>query len=95
MPDAAPAPPDREGFSTVDIEGRSWRSLTILLGDPADTRFQAFSTLAPVEERVASIRRLILLIGLLALALTGLAAWVFSTLDRPPARAAAGRARRA
>ena len=54
VPDAAPAPPDREGFSTVDIEGRSWRSLTILLGDPADTRFQAFSSLAPVEERVAA-----------------------------------------
>ena len=94
MPDAAPAPPDREGFSTVDIEGRSWRSLTILLGDPADTRFQAFSTLAPVEERVASIRRLILLIGLLALALTGLAAWVFSSLTvRPLARLQAGAAR--
>jgi len=94
VPDAAPAPPDREGFSTVDIEGRSWRSLTILLGDPADTRFQAFSTLAPVEERVASIRRLILLIGLLALALTGLAAWVFSTLTvRPLARLQAGAAR--
>jgi signal transduction histidine kinase len=94
VPDAAPAPPDREGFSTVDIEGRSWRSLTILIGDAADTRFQAFSTLAPVEERVASIRRLILLIGLLALALTGLAAWIFSSLTvRPLARLQAGATR--
>ena len=94
MPDAAPAPPDREGFSTVDIDGRSWRSLTILLGGPADARFQALSTLAPVDERVASIRRLVLLIGLLALALTGLAAWFFSSLAvRPLARLQAGAAR--
>ena len=94
MPDAAPAPPAREGFSTVDIEGRSWRSLTILLGGPADARFQALSTLAPVDERVASIRRLILLIGLLALALVGLAAWLFTTLAvRPLARLQEGAAR--
>jgi two-component system sensor histidine kinase PrrB len=94
VPDAAPAPPDRDGYSTVDIDGRSWRSLTILLGGPADARFQALSTLAPVDERVASIRRLILLIGLLALALVGLAAWLFTTLAvRPLARLQEGAAR--
>ena len=94
VPDAAPAPPDRDGFSTVDIDGRSWRSLTILLGGPADARFQALSTLAPVDERVASIRRLVLLVGLLALALTGVAAWFFSSLAvRPLARLQAGAAR--
>ena len=94
VPDAAPAPPDRDGYSTVDIDGRSWRSLTILLGGPADARFQALSTLAPVEQRVASIRRLILLIGLLALALVGLAAWLFTTLAvRPLARLQEGAAR--
>ena len=94
VPASAPAPPDREGFDTVDIDGRSWRSLTILLGGPADARFQALSTLAPVDERVASIRRLILLIGLLALVLTGLAAWFFSSLAvRPLARLQAGAAR--
>jgi signal transduction histidine kinase len=43
---------------------------------------------------VASTRRLILLIGLLALALTGLAAWFFSSLAvRPLARLQAGAAR--
>jgi len=94
VPDAAPVPPGREGLSTVDIGGSRWRSLTIVLGGPADARFQALSTLAPVEERVASIRRLVLLIGLLALALTGLAAWLFTTLAvRPLARLQAGAAR--
>jgi signal transduction histidine kinase len=94
VPNAAPAPPTEEGFATVDIEGTPWRSLTVALGGPADARFQALATLAPVEERVASTRRLIVLIGLLALALTGLAAWFFSSLAiRPLARLQAGAAR--
>jgi len=94
VPDSVPAPPEQEGFSTVEIDGTHWRSLTVPLGGPADARFQAFATLAPVEERVASTRRLIILIGLLALALTGLAAWFFSSLAvRPLARLQAGAAR--
>jgi two-component system, OmpR family, sensor histidine kinase PrrB len=94
VPEEAPAPPDEQGYSTVDIEGTSWRSLTVLLGGDGDARFQALSTLAPVEERVSSTRRLILLIGLIALALTGLAAWFFSSLAvRPLARLQAGAAR--
>jgi signal transduction histidine kinase len=91
VPERAPAPPRREGFSTVEIGGASWRSLTIELGGPADARFQALASLAQVEDRVASTRRLIVLIGLLALALTGLAAWFFSSLAvRPLARLRAG-----
>ena len=87
---AASARASRRSRST----GRAWRSLTIALGGPADARFQVLSTLAPVEERVASTRRLIVLIGLLALALTGLAAWFFSSLAvRPLARLQAGAAR--
>lgn len=94
VPDTAPVPPEREGFDTVEIDGTSWRSLTIRLGGPSDARFQALSTLAPVEERVASTRRLIVLIGLLALGLTGLAAWFFSSLAvRPLARLQAGATR--
>jgi two-component system, OmpR family, sensor histidine kinase PrrB len=94
VPDSVPTPSRREGFSTVDIAGTDWRSLTVPLAGPDDARFQAFSTLAPVEERVASTRRLIILLGLLALALTGLAAWFFSSLAvRPLARLQAGAAR--
>jgi len=94
VPAGAPVPPQHEGLETVDIDGRSWRSLTLDLGGPADARLQVLSTLAPVEARVANIRRLVLLLGLLALALTGLAAWAFSTLAiRPLARLQAGAAR--
>jgi signal transduction histidine kinase len=94
VPEDVPAPPEREGYSTVDIGGTNWRSLTVSLGGPDDARFQAFSTLAPVEERVASTRRLIIVIGLIALALTGLAAWLFSSLAvRPLARLQAGATR--
>ena len=32
VPDSVPAPPEREGYSTVEIEGTHWRSLTVPLG---------------------------------------------------------------
>ena len=95
VPVGAPPPPAGEGFATVEIDGRDWRSLTLtLLQGPEEARLQVLSTLAPVEQRVASTRRLMLLIGLLALALTGLAAWLFSSLAvRPLGRLQEGAAR--
>jgi two-component system sensor histidine kinase PrrB len=92
VPESPPPPPRRDGYSTVHINGRSWRSLTVLVGP--NGRLQVLSTLAPVDERVSSTRRLILLIGLIALAVTGLAAWLFTTLAvRPLARLQEGAAR--
>ncbi len=94
VPANAPAPPADDGFATVDIDGRDWRSLTVSVGSLGEARLQVLSTLAPVNERVSSIRRLIILIGLLALALVGLAAWFFTTLAvRPLARLQEGAAR--
>lgn len=94
VPAGAPAPPDEDGLRTVEIDGRSWRSLTLFLDGAPEARLQVLATLAPVDARVATIRRLILLLGLLALALTGLAAWAFTTLAiRPLARLQAGAAR--
>src|SRR3712207_6932851 len=55
-------------------------ALPISAGNP---RLQVLSSLAPVEKRVDSIRRLVLLLGLAALALTALAAW---GLDRKSTR---------
>ena len=93
VPPGAPPPPGTEGFDTVDIDGRSWRSLTLSLG-PGDARLQVLTTLAPVEERVASTRRLLLGLGLLALVLTGLASWLFTSLAvRPLGRLQEGAAR--
>jgi two-component system sensor histidine kinase PrrB len=92
VPTSPPPPPETDGFSTVEINGRSWRSLTVIVGPRQ--RLQVLSTLAPVDERVSSTRRLILIIGLFALLLTGLAAWLFSTLAvKPLARLQAGAAR--
>jgi two-component system sensor histidine kinase PrrB len=82
VPASPPPPPRTDGYATIGIHGRSWRSLTVTVGP--DERLQVLSTLAPVEERVSSTRRLILLIGLFALALTGLAAWAFTTLAVRP-----------
>ena len=86
--------PEERGFDTVDIAGSPWRSLTIAVADLGNPRLQILSSLAPVEERVDRIRRLVLLLGLFALALTALAAWGLTTLAvRPLARLRGGAAR--
>jgi two-component system, OmpR family, sensor histidine kinase PrrB len=95
VPADPPAMTARDGFATIEIDGRQWRSLTMSLGpDGSDPRLQLASSLAPVEARADSLRRLVLVIGLAALALTALAAWGFTTLAvRPLARLRAGAAR--
>jgi two-component system sensor histidine kinase PrrB len=94
VPASPPAVPDHGGFTTVDIDGTPWRSLTFTIADVGNPRLQVLTSLAPVEERVGRIRRLILLLGFSALALTALAAWGFTTLAvRPLARLRASAAR--
>jgi two-component system sensor histidine kinase PrrB len=94
LPSTTPAPPRDDGLSTVHIAGHQWRSLAFTV-DPVDgTRVQLASSLAPVEARVARIRRIVLLVGLLALGLTALTAWFLTGLAiRPLARLRAGAAR--
>jgi len=95
VPPNAPPVPAGDGFSTVRIDGHAWRSLTMPLGaGGGSARLQLLSSLAPVEARADSLRRLVLLIGLVTLAVTALAAWGFTTLAvRPLARLRAGAAR--
>jgi two-component system, OmpR family, sensor histidine kinase PrrB len=94
VPDAAPSVPANDGFATVNIAGTPWRSLTFTVAEAGNPRLQVLSSLAPVEERVSRIRRLVLLLGFSALVLTALAAWGFTTLAvRPLARLRAGAAR--
>ena len=94
VPDNPPDVPEETGFETIDIAGSPWRSLTIRVADFGNPRLQILSSLAPVEERVGHIRRLVLLLGLSALALTALAAWGLTTLAvRPLARLRSGAAR--
>jgi two-component system sensor histidine kinase PrrB len=95
VPADAPPIPLRDGFATIEIGGRQWRSLTMSLGaSGGDPRLQLASSLAPVHARADNLRRLVLVIGLAALALTALAAWAFTTVAvRPLARLRAGAAR--
>jgi two-component system, OmpR family, sensor histidine kinase PrrB len=94
VPANAPDVPNRDGLTTVQIGGDPWRSLTASVDSPPGARIQLLSSLAPVESRVDRIRRLVVLVGLAALAATALAAWGFTTLAvRPLARLRAGAAR--
>ena len=94
VPADAPPPPAGDGFSTVRIGDEEWRSLTTSLPRFSRVRVQLLSSLDEVEHRVANTRRLVLWLGLAALALTALAAWGFTTLAvRPLARLREGAAR--
>jgi two-component system, OmpR family, sensor histidine kinase PrrB len=93
VPAQPPDVPKEAGLETIDIAGTPWRSLT-LIADSGNPRLQILSSLAPVEERVSRTRRLVLLLGAIALALTALAAWGLTTLAvRPLARLRGGAAR--
>ena len=93
VPAQPPEVPKEAGLETIDIAGTPWRSLT-LIADSGNPRLQILSSLAPVEERVSRTRRLVLLLGAIALALTALAAWGLTTLAvRPLARLRGGAAR--
>ncbi len=84
VPSGAPGVPAADGVRTVTIDGTSWRSLTFPADPRGQVRVRVASTLAPVQERVASVRRLVLLLGLAALLVTGLAAWAFVTFALRP-----------
>jgi two-component system, OmpR family, sensor histidine kinase PrrB len=94
VPENPPPVPAADGFATVRIGDGEWRSLTVPVGSGGAARLQLLSSLGPVQERAASLRRLVLLIGLVALAATALAAWGFTSLAvRPLHRLRAGAAR--
>ena len=70
VPDQPLGVPEEAGLATIDIAGKPWRSLALKITDFGNPRLQIASSLAPVEERVGRIRRLVLLLGAIALALT-------------------------
>lgn len=94
VPAGAPAPPTRDGLTTVHIGSHDWRSLTTRLPAVPTARVEVLSSLDDVEHRVANTRRLVIWLGLAALGLTAVAAWGFTTLAvRPLERLRAGAAR--
>lgn len=88
VPAGAPAVPASPGLTTITIDGARWRSLTVSAASAAGSlRLQLLQSLAPVEARVASVRRIVVLAGLLALALTAAGAWALTGVAlRPLAR---------
>jgi signal transduction histidine kinase len=94
VPGEAPAPPARDGLTTVHIGSHDWRSLTTRLPAVPTARVQVLSSLDDVEHRVDNTRHLVIWLGLAALGLTAVAAWGFTTLAvRPLERLRAGAAR--
>ena len=94
VPGSPPDVPRTAGFETVEIANQSWRSLTIASPRGDDARFQILTTLEPVEDRVARIRNIVLVLGLAALLATALTAWAFTGFAlRPLARLREGAAR--
>jgi signal transduction histidine kinase len=94
VPANAPAVPTEAGFITQQIGGRPWRSLTVPVPDVPGGRVQLLTSLAPVERRVDDTRRLVVIFGLIALALTAVSSWLLGTLALAPLarlRAAAAR----
>lgn len=91
VPSGAPAPPARDGFTTVTIAGQDWRSLTQQLDG---AQLQLLQTLQPVDDRVAEVQRNVVVLGLLALLALGGSVYAFATLAiRPLERLRAGAAR--
>ena len=93
-PTPRPPRPRATGSSTVEIDGRSWRSLTIALGGPADARL-AGALHARARRRARGQHPAAVLLHRPARARADrLAAWLFTTLAvRPLARLQAGAAR--
>jgi two-component system sensor histidine kinase PrrB len=85
VPANPPDVPARDGLATVDIDGTPWRSLTLSDGG-GDVRVELLASLASVQERVASTRRLVVVLGLAALLVTGAAAWALTSLALRPLR---------
>ena len=95
LPGDSELPAPREpGFSTVDLDGQSWRVYTAPGPPGLRVSVQIASSLESIERRARGRRRATLLLGLAALALSGALGWAFGGIAlRPLARlrsAAAG-----
>ena len=92
--DVPPALPEPEGpgLRTLEADGEDFRSLTRAI--PGGGLLEVGTTLEPAQERVASLRNRLLLLGLLALVLVAALSWWLAGLALRPLRAlrdAAGR----
>lgn len=83
--------PARDGFSTVEAGGRSWRSLVEPLGTGKGGRLQVLEDLDPIQQRLSDNARLVTAVALVATALAGLCVWLITrALLQPLERLRAG-----
>jgi two-component system sensor histidine kinase PrrB len=74
---AQPPPlPRGEGFSTVKVDGESWRSFVRSAGGRAGLQVQVLESLEPLQERAARNEVLVLVVTALATVLGAVAGWV-------------------
>lgn len=91
VPSHPVALPTEDGFTTIQIDGSPWRSY--VLSTDNDIELQVLQSLEPVNQRRASNVRLIALVTLLAMTLSGAAGWlVGGRVLRPLGRLAEGAA---
>ena len=64
--------PAGDGFTTVTIDGRSWRSLVEPLDTAGTDKLQILRNMQSLEERLADNRRIVVLVAVLAAGLAGL-----------------------
>jgi signal transduction histidine kinase len=76
--------PEKRGFETVDLDGESWRVYTAVAPPGLDAAVQVAASLEPIESRARGRRRLTVLLGLAALALSGGLGWFFGGIALRP-----------
>lgn len=76
--------PTTDGLSTVEVDGRSWRSLVQPLDGIGDGRLQVLQDIEPVEQRLDDNGRLVAMMAILATLVTAIGAWVVTGLVLQP-----------
>jgi signal transduction histidine kinase len=76
--------PTENGFSTVTINGESWRSLVISPNPDSSDQLQILQDISPLEDRLESNRRLVAIVTIAAALLAGIAGWVVTSVVIEP-----------
>jgi signal transduction histidine kinase len=76
--------PTANGLSTIEVGGRSWRSLVQPLDGVGEGRLQVLQDIEPVEQRLDDNGQLVAVVAALATMVTALGAWVVTGLVLQP-----------
>jgi len=71
--------PERDGYSTLQGDGQTWRSLTGPLGTSGD-RVELLQDIEPIERRLSDNIALVAAVTLLAAAVTAIGTWLITRL---------------